>query len=183
MLCRPAKEKKIIEDLASLRASNPEEPMVSTLDLRACRVSAKHRIPEILGKFLTSHTLASKATLKASLFFFEDRLKSGAEKKDQWSFYGHLTTYWASIFGHCSGVFQNMSSKEVEDAHKTASEGQLVINVSGSLSVCLSLSFCMVFLKKCLCRFLLFLQISAHKTNQAFGAAQLALDQEKYGWM
>lgn len=27
------------------------------------------------------------------------------------------------------------------------------------------------------------LQISAHKTNQAFGAAQLAMDAEEYGWL
>lgn len=32
-------------------------------------------------------------------------------------------------------------------------------------------------------RLSLFLQISSHKTNQAFGAAQLALTAEEYGWM
>ncbi|KAL1249532.1 hypothetical protein QQF64_020537 [Cirrhinus molitorella] len=80
-------------------------------------------------------------------------LKSGAEKKDQWSFYGHLTAYWASIYGHRGGVFQNLTIKEVEDARKTESEGHFVIN------------------------------ISADKTNQAFGAAQLALDEEEYRWL
>ncbi len=85
-------------------------------------------------------------------------------------------------------MFQNLTIKEVDDARKTASEGHFVINVSGSLSVCLSLSFSLsVWLykkkKKHLCCFSLFLQISAHKTNQAFGAAQLALDQEEYGWL
>ncbi|RXN14506.1 LRR and PYD domains-containing 3-like protein [Labeo rohita] len=33
------KRRKILEDLASLRASNPEEPMVSTLDLKEPRTS------------------------------------------------------------------------------------------------------------------------------------------------
>ncbi len=37
-------------------------------------------------------------------------------------------------------MFQNLTIKEVDDARKTASEGHFVINVSGSLSVCLSLS-------------------------------------------
>lgn len=82
-----------------------------------------------------------------------DRLKTSPEKKDQWSFYGHLTAYWASIYGHRGGVFQNLTMKEVEDARATATEGHFVIN------------------------------ISAHKTSQAFGAAQLALDQEEYGWL
>lgn len=76
------------------------------------------------------------------------------EKKDQWSFYGHLTAYWASIYGHRGGVFQNLTIKEVEDARKTVTEGNFVINVSGSLSYSLSLSN----------RFSLFLQISANKT-------------------
>ncbi|RXN14505.1 hypothetical protein ROHU_009048 [Labeo rohita] len=79
--------------------------------------------------------------------------KVAQEKKHQWSFYGHLTAYWASIYGHRSGVFQNLTIQEVEEARQMASEGCFVI------------------------------KILAHKTNQAFGAAQLALDQEAYGWV
>lgn len=44
-----------------------------------------------------------------------------------------------------------------------------------SLSLCAVLSYAT--------RVSLFLQISSHKTNPAFGAAQLALSEEEYGWM
>ncbi len=48
-----------------------EARLIPKATLRACRESAKHKIPEILGKFstpLTSYTLASDVTVNASLF-------------------------------------------------------------------------------------------------------------------
>ncbi|KAL0152501.1 hypothetical protein M9458_052224 [Cirrhinus mrigala] len=125
---RPVRRSVAVHEVAVKQAK--EGRLIPKATLRACREAAKKKIPEIL-----------------------DLLESGAEKKTQWSFYGHLTAYWASIYGHRSRVFQNLTIQEVEDVHKTGSEGHFVIN------------------------------ISAHKTNQAFGAAQLALDKEEYGWL
>ncbi|RXN37522.1 hypothetical protein ROHU_001978 [Labeo rohita] len=127
-LMRPVRRSVAVHEVAVKQAK--EGRLIPKATLRACREAAKKKIPEIL-----------------------DLLESGAERKTQWSFYGHLTAYWASIYGHRCGVFQNLTIQEVEDAHKTGSEGHFVIN------------------------------ISAHKTNQAFGAAQLALDKEEYGWL
>ncbi|XP_077091405.1 uncharacterized protein LOC143742438 [Siphateles boraxobius] len=98
--------------------------------LKECRSSAKRKIPEILAC-----------------------LRKSGDKKDQWSFYGHLTAYLACIYGHGGRVFQNMTIKEVEEGQQIAREGSYVIN------------------------------ISTHKTNQAFCAAQLALDAKEYGWL
>lgn len=50
-------------------------------------------------------------------------------------------------------------------------------------SFSLSAQFSHKTLPKCLHCLSLSLQISAHKTNQAFGAAQLAMDAEEYGWL
>ncbi|XP_016380028.1 uncharacterized protein LOC107717704 [Sinocyclocheilus rhinocerous] len=127
-IIRPVRRSVAVHQVAVKQAK--EGRFISKATLRACREAAKKMIPEILN-----------------------RLKTAVEKKDQWSFYGHLTTYWASIYGHRGGVFQNLTIKEVEDTRKTVTEDKFVIN------------------------------ISAHKTNQAFGAAQLALDQEEYGWL
>lgn len=79
----------------------------------------------------------------ASLFLCEACLRKSGDKKDQWSFYGHLTAYLACIYGHRGGVFQNMTIKEVEEAQQTIREGTYVITVSGFIS--LSLSLCTVF--------------------------------------
>ncbi|XP_067284388.1 uncharacterized protein [Pseudorasbora parva] len=113
-------------------AFNPakEGRLIPKAVLKECRSTAKQRIPEILA-----------------------RLRNSGDKKDQWSFYGHLTAYLACIYGHRSGVFQNMTIKEVEEAQHTTTEGNYVIN------------------------------ISSHMTNQAFGAAQLFLDAEEYEWL
>ncbi|XP_016373395.1 uncharacterized protein LOC107712588 [Sinocyclocheilus rhinocerous] len=126
-IIRPVRRSVAVHQVAVKQAK--EGRLISKVTLRACREAAKKRIPEILNKFSTPL------------------------KKDQWSFYGHLTAYWASIYGHRGGVFQNLTIKEVEDSRKTVTEDKFVIN------------------------------ISAHKTNQAFGPAQLALDQEEYGWL
>ncbi|RXN36668.1 hypothetical protein ROHU_002761 [Labeo rohita] len=185
------KRRKILEDLASLRASNPEEPMVSTLDLDEPRTSGmflrprkrnvatrgarRSQVTRVARNLLSSLSSSGEKEGKGPEKSISEPekepatgpaeeegpgpsknhnlLKSDPEKKHQWSFYGHLTTYWASIYGHRSGVFQNLTIQEVVEARQRASEGCFVI------------------------------EILAHKTNQAFGAAQLALDQEEYVWL
>ncbi|XP_073730752.1 uncharacterized protein [Misgurnus anguillicaudatus] len=97
--------------------------------LRQCLSEAKKRIPEVL-----------------------DQLENDLQQKTQFSFYGYLTAYYASIYGHRLGVFQNLTIREVEGAVKSPSTGDYLIN------------------------------ISLHKTNRAFGPAQLSLTAEEYGW-
>ncbi|XP_039528819.1 uncharacterized protein LOC120479993 [Pimephales promelas] len=107
-----------------------EGHLIPKAALRQCVASARAAIAEIL------------ACLKVTL-----------DRKDQWSFYGHLTAYLACIYGHRSGVFQNMTIAEVEAARQATMDGCYVIN------------------------------ISTHKTNQAFGAAQMAVTETEYQWM
>nr|XP_055062966.1 uncharacterized protein LOC129446029 isoform X2 [Misgurnus anguillicaudatus] len=97
--------------------------------LRKCRAECLRLIPGIL-----------------------DQLEEDLSQKTQFVLYGHLTAYFASIYGHRLGVFQNMTIKEVEKAVKSDSTGSYLIN------------------------------ISLHKTNQAFGPAQLSLKKEEYHW-
>ncbi|XP_073729949.1 uncharacterized protein [Misgurnus anguillicaudatus] len=97
--------------------------------LRKCRAECQKLIPGIL-----------------------DQLEEDLSQKTQFVLYGHLTAYFASIYGHRLGVFQNMTIKEVEKAVKSDSTGSYLIN------------------------------ISLHKTNQAFGPAQLSLKKEEYHW-
>ncbi|XP_073730818.1 uncharacterized protein [Misgurnus anguillicaudatus] len=97
--------------------------------LRQCLSEAKKRIPEVL-----------------------DQLENDLQQKTQFSFYGYLTAYYASIYGHRLGFFQNLTIREVEGAVKSPSTGDYLIN------------------------------ISLHKTNRAFGPAQLSLTAEEYGW-
>ncbi|XP_073719994.1 uncharacterized protein [Misgurnus anguillicaudatus] len=97
--------------------------------LRQCLSEAKKRIPEVL-----------------------DQLENDLQQKTQFSFYGYLTAYYASIYGHRLGVFQNLTIREVEGAVKSPSTGDYLIN------------------------------ISLHKTNRAFGPAQMSLTAEEYGW-
>ncbi|XP_073729940.1 uncharacterized protein [Misgurnus anguillicaudatus] len=63
-----------------------------------------------------------------------------------------MTAFFTSIYGHRLGVFQNLTIEEVEKAIKSASSGSYLIN------------------------------ISLHKTNQAFSPAQLSLTPEEYSW-
>ncbi|KAI7807084.1 hypothetical protein IRJ41_019463, partial [Triplophysa rosa] len=62
------------------------------------------------------------------------RLKTTPTSKDQWMFYGHLTAYLATIYGHRGGMFQNMLVEEVTGARKTDPAGNFLINVSNSLT-------------------------------------------------
>nr|XP_055065290.1 uncharacterized protein LOC129447551 [Misgurnus anguillicaudatus] len=97
--------------------------------LRKCRSEAGKLIPELL-----------------------DQLERDGLQKTQFLLYGHLTAYFASIYGHRLGVFQNVTIEEVEKAVKSPSTGNHLIN------------------------------ITFHKTNQAFGPAKLSLTPEEYGW-
>ncbi|CAM4574994.1 unnamed protein product [Leuciscus chuanchicus] len=71
----------------------------------------------------------------------------------QWEFYGHLSAYLAALYGHRGGVYQNMTISEVEEAQECPNENVFLIN------------------------------IQLHKTNQAFGPAQIAVTKEEYDWM
>nr|XP_055049616.1 uncharacterized protein LOC129435188 [Misgurnus anguillicaudatus] len=106
-----------------------EGQLISKQVLRHCNAEAKKAIPRILDK------------LEKDLF-----------QKTQYNFYGHLTAYFASIYGHRCGVFQNLAIGEVEKAVKSSSTGSYLINVK------------------------------FHKTNQAFGPAQLSATVEEFGW-
>nr|XP_021331040.1 uncharacterized protein LOC110439393 [Danio rerio] len=81
-----------------------------------------------------------------------DSLESNPSTRQQWRFYGFLTGYLTSIPGHRCGVFQNLTIQEVEEASRSPDESSYVNN------------------------------ITTHKTNRAFGAAQLSLNREKYSW-
>ncbi|XP_065096456.1 uncharacterized protein [Paramisgurnus dabryanus] len=107
-----------------------EGRLIPKAELLKCRSKARAAIPEILA-----------------------RLRETISSKDQWSFYGHMTAYLASIFGHRGGVYQNMTIEEVEGARKSSTGDSYLIN------------------------------IATHKTNQQFGAAQMSLTGEEYGWM
>ncbi len=68
-LIRLVRCRMVVQELDVKQAK--EARLIPKATLRACRESAKHKIPEILGKFstpLTSYTLASDVTVNASLF-------------------------------------------------------------------------------------------------------------------
>ncbi|XP_051538590.1 uncharacterized protein LOC127431957 isoform X1 [Myxocyprinus asiaticus] len=83
---------------------------------------------------------------------FAALLENNPSPKLQWSFYGHFSAYLASIYGHRGGVFQNMKMDEVVGAKWSTNDGAYLINVA------------------------------EHKTNQAFGVAQISLFEEEYEW-
>ncbi|KAI7790270.1 hypothetical protein IRJ41_009227, partial [Triplophysa rosa] len=115
-----------------------------------------HHYLKNVAQFLdyVAETLPATSRLsKAVLVGIRQRLKTTPTSKDQWMFYRHLTAYLATIYGHCGGVFQNMLVEEVTGALKTDPAGNFLIN------------------------------IATHKTNQAFGAAQLSFTDEEYRWM
>ncbi|CAM4574628.1 unnamed protein product [Leuciscus chuanchicus] len=65
--------------------------------------------------------------------------------KNLWRFYGHFSAFLASLYGHRGGVLTNMTIQEVQGARFSHIEKAHVINVC------------------------------SHKTNKAFGPAQIAL--------
>lgn len=82
-------------------------------------------------------------------------------EEDPWSvqlrymFYGYLSAYLACIYGHRTGVMTNMTVEEVEEAEKSKKPNDpgYVINVA------------------------------EHKTNKAFGFAQLFLVPDEFQWL
>nr|XP_055062868.1 uncharacterized protein LOC129445899 isoform X1 [Misgurnus anguillicaudatus] len=124
--------------------------------LRKCRAECQKLIPGILGRSKSlaplRFVLFDRSVLLTCAFVSTDQLEEDLSQKTQFVLYGHLTAYFASIYGHRLGVFQNMTIKEVEKAVKSESTGSYLIN------------------------------ISLHKTNQAFGPAQLSLKKEEYHW-
>ncbi|XP_073766982.1 uncharacterized protein [Danio rerio] len=90
--------------------------------------------------------------IQAQLIDLGKQIESNPSTRQQWRFYGFLTGYLTSISGHRCGVFQNLTIQEVEEASRSPDESAYVIN------------------------------ITTHKTNRAFGAAQLSLNREEYSW-
>ncbi|XP_016146086.1 uncharacterized protein [Sinocyclocheilus grahami] len=80
-------------------------------------------------------------------------LENDPTQKILWQFYGHFAALLSSIYGHRGGVFQNITFQEVLTAQKSTSQKAYLINVT------------------------------SHKTNQAFGPAQIALTEEEYRWV
>ncbi|XP_035994633.1 uncharacterized protein LOC118563644 isoform X1 [Fundulus heteroclitus] len=105
---------------------------ISKDQLRLCKVLARRRIPELL-----------------------DELSEDPNPEARRRFYGYLSVYLASLYGHRTGVLKNMTVSEVDEAQQEATVGQagFVINVK------------------------------EHKTNRAFGPAQLYLTVEEFSWV
>ncbi|XDV26279.1 hypothetical protein PO909_030037 [Leuciscus waleckii] len=82
-----------------------------------------------------------------------DLLQKEPSLKNLWRFYGHFAALLSCIYGHRGGVFQNITIQEVVGARKSSSERAHLIN------------------------------IAQHKTNMAFGSAQIALTEEEFGWV
>ncbi|XP_056598325.1 uncharacterized protein LOC130417002 [Triplophysa dalaica] len=101
--------------------------LISKALLKKCREEARQKIAQII-----------------------DELENTKAQKTQFRFYGYLTAFLASIYGHRCGVFQNMTIDEVRNATKTSNTYLINVNL--------------------------------HKTNQAFGPAEIALSAEEYSW-
>ncbi|XP_035989333.1 uncharacterized protein LOC118561404 [Fundulus heteroclitus] len=95
---------------------------ISRRYLHTCQVTARERIPDIL-----------------------DQLSADPSPKNRRKFFGYVSVYLASLYGHRTGVLRNMTVSEVDEAQQDAKPGDdgFVINVK------------------------------EHKTNRAFGPAQL----------
>ncbi|KAI7795895.1 hypothetical protein IRJ41_009167 [Triplophysa rosa] len=110
MLIKGLRRKVVTHEFAVKTAK--EAKNISKSCLLKCRVTAKKAIPDILA-----------------------RLKESGDQKDQRSFYGHLTAYLSTIYGHRGGVFQNMLVEEVEGASKSSSTNIYLINVNRNTQV------------------------------------------------
>ncbi|XP_056308662.1 uncharacterized protein LOC130220326 [Danio aesculapii] len=130
-------------------------------ELRALIRGIRRRVVvhEVRTKQAKEGRLISKATLLRchrtagrKIPALLDGLESSPDTRQQWRFYGYLTGYLTCITGHRCGVFQNLTIQEVQEASRSPDESAYVIN------------------------------ITTHKTNRAFGAAQLSLNKEEYSW-
>ncbi|XP_048038383.1 uncharacterized protein LOC125263417 [Megalobrama amblycephala] len=107
MMIRSVRRKVVMHEVRVKQAK--EGRIIPKATLRQCVASAKTTIPDILA-----------------------HLRETADRALQWSFYGHLTTYLACIYGHRGGVFQNMTIAEMEAAKTGSKEGCFVINAKNS---------------------------------------------------
>ncbi|XP_066532008.1 uncharacterized protein [Hoplias malabaricus] len=103
---------------------------ISKETLLNCRALAKVQIPRII-----------------------EQLQLNRSIKLQREFYGYVTAYFSCIYGHRTGVYQNMKLDEVQNASYDEERDVYLIGVE------------------------------CHKTNEAFGVAQLLLTSEEYGWL
>ncbi|KAA0706398.1 hypothetical protein E1301_Tti021724 [Triplophysa tibetana] len=104
-LIRGMRRKVVTHEYAVKMAK--EGKLLSKAHLIECREKARKLIPAIL-----------------------EELKKSPTSRDQWRFYGHLTAYLATIYGHRGGVFQNMLVEEVASACKTDPAGNILINAA-----------------------------------------------------
>ncbi|XP_037829302.1 uncharacterized protein LOC119616659 [Kryptolebias marmoratus] len=73
----------------------------------------------------------------------------------RYRFYGYLCAYIASLYGHRTGVFSHLMVSEVEEARGKIEPDSPVVVVN----------------------------VKQHKTNQAFGMAQIYLTRQEFSWM
>ncbi|XP_043997414.1 uncharacterized protein LOC122845272 [Gambusia affinis] len=101
-------------------------------DLHACQERARKAIPKLLDAL---ETMPTPSKIRR--------------------FYGYISAYFASLYGHRTGVLTNMSVQEVEEAKAEAKPGDpgFVVNVK------------------------------EHKTSKAFGPAQVYLTVEEFCWV
>ncbi|TNN29881.1 hypothetical protein EYF80_059969 [Liparis tanakae] len=107
--------------------------IVSRESLKRCQERAKVVIPELLTRM-------------------ED--EGCADTRDD--FYGYISAYIISIYGHRPGVLTNMTVSEVE----VAKEAHLLPNETGYI-----------------------ITIDEHKTNRDFGGAQIFLTVQEFDWL
>ncbi|KAM4570530.1 uncharacterized protein V3H82_010328 [Fundulus diaphanus] len=74
---------------------------ISKDQLHLCKVLARRRIPELL-----------------------DQLSEDPNPEDRRRFFGHLSVYLASLYGHRTGVLKNMTVAEVDEAQREAKDGR-----------------------------------------------------------
>ncbi|XP_035994670.1 uncharacterized protein LOC118563653 [Fundulus heteroclitus] len=94
-----------------------------------------------------------QVTARARIPEIIDNLSADPSPENRRRFFGYASVYLASLYGHRTGVLRNMTASEVDEAQKEAKLGDdgFVINVK------------------------------EHKTNRAFGPAQLYLTVE-FAW-
>ncbi|XP_068076905.2 uncharacterized protein isoform X1 [Danio rerio] len=134
-----------------------EARLIRRCDLWRCHQQAGSVIPKLLGELVTVAALMamgilSRLTCDLVWFVRADELSSSPNTRHQWRLYGYLIAYLVSITGHRPGVFQNLLIQEVVSARRSSDGLSFVINAE------------------------------THKTNQTYGAAQLAVTSEEYEW-
>ncbi|KAK2808702.1 hypothetical protein Q5P01_000621, partial [Channa striata] len=106
------------------------ENAFSKESLQKCQVLAKRKIPELLENLKVDFTVS-----------------------DRNLFYGYITAFLSSIYGHRTGVYGNMTVDEVEGASREGNPPTGYV-----------------------------IHIKEHKTSKDFGAAQIFLHPDEYEW-